>query len=466
MKNFTNFTKIVELNEAAKRINNEILSVEDINKYLKAVEKKIPTTVANIVYLTIKYSLCDQKSIDDIKNANKGQLDKLAFKYNIPENEIEDIWKNLKELKTHIRLLPQYQTPSERNAFMEGKIKMSDITIDLDSSAGRNACAKMYMPMLNQIVKNYVGTSKLSKPELMSAAGQGFSDAMNDWRKDGTEENSVPFKTYAAFRIKQQIIHDIIELSYTVSTNWYGVKKMGSSVLTAVSIDNDRDEFDGIDTDRLSYLGVEDPNYNLTKSEEENWNELFKLLEGWFKQRDIDIFYRFMGLKGYNKEKGKDIAKSLGISQQLVTGVVAAILRKLKSNPKAMDILKDIQTSYNESLMLNILHLNKDMMIEAILEDNMFILLEELTRWSNKDIYINTITTAIESLDNSKDIKSIKLLLQNDFTYLDKEFKSCKKAIIKFLSLVYPTESFVRTSDVSLLEYMDELSQLYKKYFK
>lgn len=464
MNNFTNFSNFAAINEAAKRMSNEILTVDDINKYINAVNKNIPKHVADIIYLTAKYELCSQKAIEDIRNANKGQLDKIAFNYNIPLMEIENLWKSLKELKTNLRLLPQYQTASERAAFMKGKLLMTDITIDLDSPAGRNACAKQYMPMVHKIVSEFVGKSRLGKPELMSAALDGFTSAMNDWRKEGKEDSAVPFKTYAAYRVRQQILADINTLSYSVKTNWYGVKKMGATMLSAISLDgmtNDDGEFK---QDHLALLGTEDPNYNLSKNEEEQWADLYKIIENTFKQRDIDVFYRYFGLKGHNKEKGKDIAKSLGISPSLVKGIVQDIvLKQLKKNPKAMEILLSLQDSYNESLMFDILNLEKSMMVEAILSDDTFILLEELTKWSNKDVYINTVNMVLNSLDKNES-KMIKDILSNGFDYLDKVFKTNKKLIIKFLALLYPTESFVKKTDVALLEYMDELCDLYKKY--
>ena len=466
MNNFTNFTNFAAINEAAKRVSNEILTVDDINAYLQAVSKRIPKQVADIIYLTAKYSLVSQKMIDDLKNANKGQLSKLAFNYGITIDETEDLWKMLKDLKSNLRLLPQYQSASERAAFMNGKIQMSDITIDLDTSTGRNACAKQYMPMIHKIVNEFVGKSRLDKPELMSAAMIGFTDAMNDWRKDGKEENSVPFKTYAAYRVRQQILNDINTLSYTVKTNWYGVKKMGAGMLSAVSLDGFKDDEGEFKQDHLAIMGQEDPNYNLSKSEEDNWAELYKIIENTFKQRDIDVFYRYFGLKGHNKEKGKDIARSLGISPALVAGIVKdGILKKLKTIPKAMEILQDLQDSYNESLMFDIMNLDKEMMIEYILADDTFILLEELTKWSNKSVYINTLNMALMEFDRHES-DAIKQMLESDFDYLDKVFKKEKKLIIKFLGLMNPAESFSRKTDVSLLEYMTELAELYKKYKK
>lgn len=459
-KNFKSFSLI---SEATKLVSIEVLSKDDINSYLEAVKKRIPEQIARIIYITAKFELCTQKDIDDIKNANKGQLSKIAFKHNMSNDEIIDLWENLKALKANIRLLPQYQTISERKAFMSGKLDMTDITIDLETSAGRNTCAKQYMPLVHKIVNGYVGKSKLSKPELMSAGLHGFTSAMNDWRKNG-DESAVPFKTYAAYRVKQQILNDINNLSYAITTNQYGINKMGSTTLTALSLDSaPRDAEGEFKQDRLKALGKEDSAMNLSPSERENWNTLFKLIESTFKQRDVDIFYRYFGLKGYQKEKGKDIAKSLGIGPSMVTGIVKSILGKLKDNPKAMEILMDIQTSYNESLMLDIMNLDKNMMVESILADDMFILLEELTKWSDPEVFIATLDNVFNSM-NDNEVKTIKNILSNDFEHLDKVFKSYKKLIIKFLGLMNPTESFNRKTDVTLLDNMNEIGVLYKKH--
>lgn len=463
MNNFTDFSKIISINEAKKSVSNTIMTVDEINEYIQKVSKKIPTQVANVVYLTAKYGLCDQKSIDDIRNASKSQLDKLSFRFNISEIELEDLWKSLKELKSNLRLLPQYQTPSERQSFMKGDLVMSDITIDLDTPTGRNAAAKMYMPMVHNIVNGFVGQSRLGKPELMSAALQGLTDAMNDWRKNG-DESAIAFKKYAGQRVKQAILNDINTYSHTFTTNWYAVKKMGSSMLDAISFDGLPKNADGeIDQSKLSYMGTEDPNYNLTKSEEKNWSDLYKIIEGTFKQRDVDIFYRYFGLKDQQKEKAKDIARSMGMSPGNIKPIIDKILKTLKKNSRAMDLLMDLQSTYNESLMFDLLGMDKETIIESIISDDMFILLEELTKWGNKDIYLNTLDGVLNELDR-REAETIEDMLKNDFDHLDKRFKSEKKTIVKFLSMMYPTENFSRRTDVALLEYMDELSLLYKEY--
>ena len=65
---------------------------------------------------------------------------------------------------------------------------------------------------------------------------------------------------------------------------------------------------------------------------------------------------------------------------------------------------------------------------------------------------------------SSKDKNTIIDLLRGDFNHLDDNYKKCKKIIILFLSMMYPTESFSRKTDVTVLEYMNELQEYFKKY--
>ena len=65
-----------------------------------------------------------------------------------------------------------------------------------------------------------------------------------------------------------------------------------------------------------------------------------------------------------------------------------------------------------------------------------------------------------------KEQKIVKDVLSNDFEYLDKNFKQNRKLLVKFLGLVNPTDSYARKTDVAILEYVSELCDLFKKYFK
>ena len=186
-----NFSKI--LLEARKKYDSESLLSSEVQRFLTKVNKVIPATVKDVIFLTQKYNLLDKDSIEEIRTSSKSSLKKLGQKYNIGEDDIESLYKQLKDLKSNIYLLPQYMSPQEREMLELGKLSMNDLTIDLESSQGRTAATKVYMPMIYKIVSQHVGKSSLSRAELISAATEGFVNAMNDWDRS----TGVPFKTYA-----------------------------------------------------------------------------------------------------------------------------------------------------------------------------------------------------------------------------------------------------------------------------
>lgn len=458
-----NFTEIIK---ESKRINYDSGSLlsSEITSYINKVNRVIPKNVQHVIYLTQKYNLLDAISIEEIKSSSKGSLKNLSIKYNIPIDQIEDLWKMLKELKSNIKLLPQFQSEQEREALKLGKLSMDDLTIDLDSQAGRNAATKMYMPVIYKVVNQYVGKSSLGRQELMSAALQGFTDAMNSWRKDDDPgKKKVTFKTYASYRVQQQILNDINEFSHSLSgTNWYAAKNFADK-LDAISIDGmPKDENGDFKQDHLSALGTEDR--FIDKNDEKLFNVLYKLIENQFKQRDVDIFYRYFGLHGYKREKSKDIAKSMGMSEgNIRNSIINKIISFLKKDRRALEILSDIQDIYNESLMVELIGFSKDEILEALVNDDMFILLEELNKWKNKNVFYGALMSSLNELTQGEK-QTIIDILSGDFEYLDSNYKKNLKSIIKLLSHMHPTRTFNKTSDVEILELMQEIQTLIKNH--
>ena len=144
----------------------------------------------------------------------------------------------------------------------------------------------MYTPLVHKIVNSFVGKCPLDKPELMSAGLLGFTYAMNTWRKpaknnpEDMENKTVPFKTYAGYCVRNQILQDINNLGYVVKTNQHGINKYGSSAFQGQSLDNfGINTDDDFKQDRLAILGIEDPQANLSKNEEELFKNLYKLIQ-------------------------------------------------------------------------------------------------------------------------------------------------------------------------------------------
>lgn len=450
------FTDII--NESNKQVYNGSVTLKELEEFINKTSKILPNIVRDALYLIKKYEILEADDINTILNTNKSGINSLAKKFDMDTDSMEELWNLLKDLKSNIKLFPHFLTPSEQKSLIKGTARIEDLTIDLETTQGQNEVIKLYMPIVNKIVNQYVGKSKLSRNDIMSAAMEGFAKAIEEW--DRTKGQL--FKTYASYRIQQQILNDIDAHGHSLSgTNWYATKKYGAEMLDAVSIDGmQRDEDGEFRQDRLAALGYVDGRDE--EADVKQWKKVFEILEKKFKQRDLDIFYSFFGLNGYKKEKSKDIAKRYGMSEgNIRNSIINKILAFLKKDKESLELLVSLLDSYNESLMVELFGCDKNTILERLSNDDIYILLEEITRWHNKDVFIRALNNSLTG--NSETILNI---LNGGFEEIDNNIKKYKKDIIKFLSNMYPTENISRKTDVDLIEYMMELQEIYKKYNK
>lgn len=465
MQNFSQI--LLEARNQNKNVSS-VLTPDMIDKYVTTVKKQLPHNIQDVIYLTKKYNLLDGNTLREILDSSKSTLHKYVSEF-VTLDELIDLQKQLLALKQNIRLLPQFQTSEEREEFYAGKIHADDLTVDLSTTAGRNAAAKQYMPLVNKIANDFVGKCSFDRAELISIGMHGLAEAINDYDPEKMPDKT--FKTYAAYRIWQGITTDISKYSHDLSgTSWYANKKYGDQ-LDAVSIDSlmSTDDEGNYSNDHIAALGVSDDLrwIDLPKSEQEYWETLFKLLESKFSVKECNIFYRYFGLGEFwgKKEKSKDIAKSYGMSEgNIRNSIINKMLRFIKSDSKTRNILQSIQTIYNESLMRDLIYFTeKQAIYEALISDDMFILLEELNRWRNKDVLKNTVNNALECLTRDENTY-IKKCLKEGFMFIDDTYKKNKQTITKFLSYIYPTEVFTKLSDVTIIEYITELSDTFKEF--
>jgi len=460
MHNFTQY-----ITEAHRKLEAQVLTGPEISDYIKAVAKTVSRDIQNLLFLTQKYSLFSTDQIESIRSLSKSGLGKASNVLNIPVSDLEDIWTVVSKMKDNeLRVLPQYQSAQEREGILNKKLRVSDLTIDLSTDKGKRDVVTMYMPLIHKIVNQFVGKGlKLSKPELMSAALMGFNDAINNWNPNA--DKAVSFKTFASYCVRQQILNDINEYGHTLSgTSWYAAEKAkkGEVKLDGASLDSFMNDEGDWTNDRLAALGVEDKD----KDDTEHWKKVFKAIEDKFKVRDVDIFYRYFGLNGRKKEKSKDIAKSYGMSEgNIRNSVINKILAYLRTDKELLSILMDLQDIYNEGLMIEMIHMDRQQIIESLLNDDTFILLEEINRWSTASKFEASLNNALSYMDK-KSGEVIVDLLGGGFDDIDDQYKKNKKTIIVFLSNMYPTETFLRKSDVEIIDRMKELQEVWKRFNK
>ena len=364
------FTDII--NESKKQEYNGAVTMQELDDYINKTNKILPNIVRDALYLVKKYEILEADDINTILNTNKSGISSLAKKFDMNTDSMEELWNLLKDLKSNIKLFPHFLTPFEQKSLIKGTARIEDLTIDLETTQGQNEAIKQYMPVVNKIVNQYVGKSKLNRSDLMSAAHIAIANAIKEWDRS----KGQLFKTYLSYRVQQQILNDIDEHGHSLSgTSWYTTKKYGSEVLDAVSIDGiSRDENGEFKQDRLAALGYNDGRDE--EAEVKQWKKVFEILEKKFKQRDLDIFYSYFGLNGYKKEKSKDIAKRYGMSEgNIRNSIINKILAFLKKDKESLELLVSLMDSYNESLMIELLGCDKNAILERLSNDDIYILL-------------------------------------------------------------------------------------------
>ena len=463
MQNFSQ-----HLAEDSKNFDSINLLRSDITKYINRVKKQLPDMVKKLLYLTSKYNLTTRDQLEAIRNSTKSNLKSYGKEHNIPENDLLDIYEMLKSLKSKLRMLPQYMSKAELEDVEAGRLSMDDMTIDLETKVGRNAAAKIYMPIVLKIVNQYKGKTNLDNASLLSAGELGLINAMNTWKRPGTsgDEKTTSFKTYVGYMVKNQILNDINQYGHTLSgTSSYSIKKYGSAMLDAVSIDKPKSgkdgDYDAID--KMLNLGEEDRPSEVET--EKVWKSLYRLLEKNFKERDTNIFYRYFGLNGYKREKTKDIAKSFGMSDGNVRGAtINKILKWMRENREARRILLDIQDSFYESLMCGLIDLDRKQIVENLLSNDMFILIEDLSRWNDPGVFEIALKFVMEELDTQSREKMKLCLDQKTSVYDMINSRPSRELICEFLSKLYPTETFRERSNIILCERMEDVLVYYKMY--
>ena len=69
---------------------------------------------------------------------------------------------------------------------------------------------------------------------------------------------------------------------------------------------------------------------------------LYSRLEDKFSERDCEMFYRIFGLKGYEDEKGKDVAKRFGVSEGLVSQKVKKMVLFIRGDEELTEMLGNL----------------------------------------------------------------------------------------------------------------------------
>ena len=202
----------------------------------------------------------------------------------------------------------------------------------------RNELAKQYEPLVNKMTRQFAERVSMGWMEIKSMAYEGLAIAIEKYDE---ERSTMDFTQYAAFAIRNNILTCLDNESRTVKMSNYAQKKAieaGESLFTSVSID------------RSIHLGDENKPFesklgmvsNETFSDGDVFEYLYYRLEEQFSERDCLLFYKTFGLKNEDEQKGKDIAKEMGVSEGLVSQKVKKMVTWIRKDTDLCEVLSNL----------------------------------------------------------------------------------------------------------------------------
>lgn len=452
MRKFSQF-----IGEKKKEYDGAVITSMEIADFINKKKKDLPLDVIKATYLADKLGLNDPSQLDEIRNSKKPQLKKLVDQLNISITDLEDLWKFFSDMKENYHLMPQYISKSERELILAGKMYLRDAMIDTESEAGQKALLKQYAPLVRSLAQKYSENTNRSRSDLISAGTEGLWIAITKYKKNvsTTTGKVASFGAYAKQCISGYMKNDIVDNMFaTSSVTDYAIKN--GQVGDTYNFDHIMGKDGEIKQDYVEPLGREDKG-----NVDEQVEKLITMLSKKFSQRDVDIFMRYFGIGGREKMKSKDIAAMYNLSETAIkNGPINKIIKFIKQNPELMEIMFEIRDIYNEGLIAKCAGLTKEQVYEMLLNDDGFIILEEMSRWSDKGHFKRNVESALGKIK----VPVLKDILKGDFVTIDDNIKIHSKEIKAFLTLMYPTDNISQMSDVEMIELMSEVQEYYKKY--
>lgn len=202
---------------------------------------------------------------------------------------------------------------------------------------------KQFEPLINKITKQFIDRGVGRWEDVKSMAYEGFALAMNNYNP---EKSSMTFMQFAGFSIRNNILTSLNNELRTVKLSAYAQKKAvenGDAIFNSLSIDTDWQTGDDNRSVGVKWI-KEHEKLSQPATFEDGciFETLYTKLEDNFSIRDCEIFYRTFGLKDFEEEKGKDIAKYFGISKSLVSIKLKAVISYIQHDEELVEILSNL----------------------------------------------------------------------------------------------------------------------------
>lgn len=341
------------------------VSPENLSKYLEVANKFLSEETKEIINWMISTGADYNKKLGDKKPNALAEF----YDAGVPKDaELKPIYKNLGKVIKNGRLLeiPAFQTKEQFDGIISKEIAPDEIILDFSTERGRNKVAAKYDKLVWKIAHSFNGKSNLTLDELYSAGLEGLTRAMNRYGKksdytksDDETMKSYTFLSFAAFMIRNQILHDIKHMSHIVriptSAQDKEKKETGRHTKNnTISGDKvvkggDKGEKTVFDFMSSSDGGGETAAAAINKADAERiWKDIYAELEKKFDKRTMDIWYSYNELNGHEKMKNKDLGIKYGLKPSQVTYYLYIVNSYILKEPKLQELFLDLKDIVSE----------------------------------------------------------------------------------------------------------------------
>lgn len=352
------------------------VSADDLKKYLEISNRFISKESKDLIQWLI---VNNSSYMQDLKVSKPTSDSVLASFYNAgpyKDEQRKELYSLIGKINKSGRLLeiPLLQTEQQFNAILSKKCSPDEVIIDFDSPKGREAIAKKYQPLCYKIANSFKGKTNISFDDILSAAYEGLTWAMNSYGKksdkalkketesgeelvDMTKYKATTFLTYASYLIRFSILETIKRESHTVristSEQSRERKERGANVKNR-SISGDK-SINGDEGGKSLFDLVGGAETSTKSLEQEDiintWKDVIKLLKasGKFSDKMIKCWMEFNQIGGVEKRKNKEIAAELGITPSNVTYYCVCINNFIKTDKKIRKLALELRSLYAEA---------------------------------------------------------------------------------------------------------------------
>lgn len=207
----------------------------------------------------------------------------------------------------------------------------------------KNELANQYRNLVVKLTHQYCSQCQNSRiidwQQIESMAWEGFSIAINTYDENRSKMN---FTQFAAYAIRNNILHCLDEEMRTVKLSAYAQKKAverGETTWNSVSIDTPINDDDSKIAQDVKFGIYENAKF----SDGDVFDYLFHRLETEFSERDCQIFYMSFGLNGYEEPmKGIDVAKQFNVSPCLISQKIKKMTSWIRKDTEICEMLQNL----------------------------------------------------------------------------------------------------------------------------